>query len=103
MELTTEQINKLKQQGLDDNKISALAQAKGYTLPQSKPTQKLTTKQVLDLKAKGLDDTKIQALAQSKGFELPKEEGFVSKVFRGITAPVVSTLVRPFQAIAEGA
>lgn len=103
MELTTEQINKLKQQGLDDNKISALAQAKGYTLPQQKPTQKLTTKQVSDLKAKGLDDTKIQALAQSKGFELPKEEGIISKVFRGITAPVVSTLVRPFQAIAEGA
>jgi hypothetical protein len=87
MELTTDQVNSLKQKGLSDSQISLMAKQKGYTLPVTKPSNVLSVNQVSQLKSKGLNDSQISQLAQSKGFELPKVPGFVQGTVQDIVRP----------------
>lgn len=87
MELTQEQINKLKSQGLDDSKISALAQQNGYTLPKPQTKRALTQNEIAQLRTKGLDDNKIQTLAEQNGYSLPEEIGGVQSFVQSVAKP----------------
>lgn len=86
MELTQEQINKLKESGMDDAKISALAKQNGYTMPVAE-TKSLSANQVAQLRAKGLDDAKINTLAQQNGYSLPEEVGGVQAFAQAVAKP----------------
>jgi hypothetical protein len=84
MEISPEQIAQLKSKGLDDNKIQAIAQQNGYTLPVVKT---LSSFQVAQLQSKGLDQSKIQSLAQQNGYELPKDPGMIQSFAQSAAKP----------------
>lgn len=101
--LTQDQLNRLKQSGLNDNEISSLAQKNGFTLPTTTPSRVLSTNEVFSLKKQGLNDTDISTLAQKNNIGLPQQnqDGFFKSIAKDIAKTlIVKPAIRTAQALA---
>lgn len=101
--LTQDQINKLKQSGLNDTEVSSLAQKNGFTMPQATNARTLSTNDVFSLKKQGLNDTEISVLAQKNNIAVPqqKQDGFFKSIAKDIAKTlIVKPAIRTAQALA---
>lgn len=101
--LTQDQINKLKQSGLNDNEISSLAQKNGFSVPQA-PI--LSSGQVYSLKKSGLNDSEIGTLAEKNGFSVQQQpqDGFIKSTLKDVAKTLlIKPAIRTAQALGGAA